>query len=254
MTQTTLRKIITIDEEKCDGCGQCADACAEGAIKIVDGKARLVSETYCDGLGACIGECPRDAITIVEREAVPFDEKATGEHLARIGRPAHTAPKPKPAPAHNHPHAGGCPGSRMLQFDADTMRAPVASAAQSTAAPAQSQLRQWPVQLTLVPTNAPYFRNADLLLVADCVPFAVPDFHDRYMKDHAVALGCPKLDDAQFYVEKLTAIITDSNVRSIKVLVMEVPCCSGLLHVAREAVAASGKAIPVEEVVVKIRG
>jgi Fe-S-cluster-containing hydrogenase component 2 len=201
-----VRRIITVDEDRCDGCGLCADACHEGAIRIVEGKARLVSETYCDGLGDCIGECPRDAIRIEEREAAPFDANGVEAHLAR----ATTAPTA----------ARGCPGSTLRSFE------PPAPATSDGDAP--SQLRHWPVQLMLVPPGAPFLKGADLLVTADCVPFATADYHRKYLAGRSVIVGCPKLDDIQFYYEKLKSILAESRPRSITVLCMEVPCCGGI--------------------------
>jgi Pyruvate/2-oxoacid:ferredoxin oxidoreductase delta subunit len=229
---TTRRRIIRIDETKCDGCGLCVSACAEGAIALVDGKARLVSETYCDGLGACLGECPQGALTMEERAAPAFDAAAVA---ARQGAPAEPA------------HHAGCPGSAMRSFT------PAAPHAESTAAPPPSQLGHWPVQLTLVPPAAPFLRGADLLVCADCVPFAVPDFHSRYLAGRAVVVGCPKLDDLDAYREKLAEIMAVARPRRLTVLRMEVPCCGGIAHAALEAARAI-PGLPVEVHTVGVRG
>ena len=219
-----LRNIVKIDQVKCNGCGLCVHACAEGAIAIVNGKARLVSEIYCDGLGACLGHCPQGAISVEQREAAEFDEKATHEHLAgQKNTPAQTQ-----APAM-------CPGLMAHAFTPP-------KAGDSKQGSVQSQLRHWPVQLKLVSPGAPYFKDADLLLTADCVPFAMGDFHSRFLKDHSVAVGCPKLDDAQFYIDKLTTILSTNKCRSLTVVHMEVPCCSGLTRIAIEAIRRSGTA------------
>ncbi|MGD1002291.1 MAG: 4Fe-4S binding protein [Candidatus Brocadiia bacterium] len=229
------RKIVKIDEEKCSGCGQCATACAEGAIRIADGKARLVSESYCDGLGACLGECPEGAIAIEEREADEFDEKAVE---AARGSPATDDPGP---------HA--CPGSAMRQLK------PHRAAGTESEMPAgESELRHWPVQLKLVAASAPFLKGADLLLAADCVPFAMADFHSKFLRGRSVVIGCPKLDDPAIYVEKLTEIFKRSGIRSVTVLHMEVPCCFGLKRIAEVALEASGNHYPMRDVTVSIEG
>jgi NAD-dependent dihydropyrimidine dehydrogenase PreA subunit len=231
-----LRNIVKIDEEKCNGCGLCVNACAEGAIKIIDGKARLVSETYCDGLGACLGHCPEDAITIEKRQAKDFDVEATKAYLA----------KEKRAQVQTD---FVCPGMATKQLKTK----PVPDdAAPAGAVP--SQLGQWPVQLKLVSPHAPYFTDADLLLVADCVPFTMGDFHNRFLKDHSIAVGCPKLDDVQFYIEKLAAILQANKLNSLTVIHMQVPCCSGLTHIARQAIAQSNTKITFKDVTIDLQG
>jgi Pyruvate/2-oxoacid:ferredoxin oxidoreductase delta subunit len=237
------RKIVKIDEEKCTGCGLCIPNCAEGALQIIDGKAKLITEKFCDGLGACLGHCPEDAITIIEREAEEFDEKAVEVHLHKQKQ---AQPKLEPQPA---PVFGGCPSSRAMQFKVPKVEGSASSTTSST-----SQLTQWPVQLKLVPVNAPYFQDADLLIAADCVPFAYPDFHRDFLKGKAVVVGCPKLDDIQFYKEKLTEIFKTNAIKSITVPYMEVPCCFGLVKVTEDALAASGKNIPFKKVKIGIRG
>lgn len=231
-----LRKIIVIDEEKCDGCGDCAPACQEGAIAIIDGKARLVSEVYCDGLGACLGHCPQGAITIEEREAAAYDEAATHAHLARQQAAAAAQAM------------GGCPGSRARQLS------PAALLEEPVSAATPSQLRSWPVQLALVPAHAPYLAGADLLLVADCVPFAYADFHRDFLRGNPVLIACPKLDNVGPYVDKLAAIFKTARPRSLSILHMEVPCCSGLVHLAAMAMERAGARVPVRDVVVGIEG
>ena len=242
-----LRKIVKIDQEKCDGCGLCVPSCAEGAITIVDGKAVLAAENLCDGLGACLGECPRDAITVEEREADEFDEAAVEKRLATQN---------KPVPGHHHTvaasahhHGGGCPGSRAMSFSR-----PQETAVFEPSGSRQSQLAQWPVQLHLVSTSATYFQGADLLITADCVPVAYADYHEDFLKGHAVVMGCPKLDDNQFYQQKLTELFTRSDIKSVTVLKMEVPCCGGIAVAARQAIAASGRQIPYNEVTIGIQG
>ena len=235
------RKIVKIDEEKCTGCGLCIPNCAEGALQIVDGKAKLITDKFCDGLGACLGHCPEDAITVIEREAEDFDEKAVEVHLHKKGE---TQPKPQPQPAFN-----GCPSSRAMHFKVPEGQTETVSTTLSV-----SQLTQWPVQLKLVPINAPYFQDGDLLISADCVPFAYPDFHRDFLKGKAVVVGCPKLDDIQYYKEKLTEIFKTNSIKSITVPYMEVPCCFGLVKATEDAIAASGKNIPLKKIKIGIRG
>lgn len=230
-----IRNIVKIDEDKCDGCGICVNACAEGAIQIVNGKARLVSENYCDGLGACLGHCPRGAITIESREAEAFDEKAVQEHL-QTRKTTASAEIPS-----------GCPGMKMMQRKPD-------GASVDTGGPIPSQLGQWPVQLKLVSPMAPYFAGADLMLTADCVPFAMGDFHPALLKGHAIAVGCPKLDDRGYYAEKVGQILEVNEVHSLTVVRMEVPCCSGLTQIARAAIEKSGKAMEFEEITISLDG
>jgi len=235
------REIVKIDEEKCNGCGLCVPACAEGAIRIVDGKARLIAENLCDGLGACLGDCPMDAITIEQREAEGFDEEAVEKHLA--------TEQNKPAAAAHPSHVGGCPSARLMTFGKEE-----SSPAREEPGNRQSQLRQWPVQMHLVPPSAPFLKDADLLLAADCVPFAYADFHRDFLRDKALLIGCPKLDDGQAYLRKLTAILENNTIKSLTVMHMEVPCCSGLIAIARQAVAASGREVPLETIRIGIQG
>jgi len=238
-----LRQIVRIDEEKCDGCGMCVPSCVEGALQIVDGKAKLISETYCDGLGACLGECPRDAITIEEVEAEEFNEEAVALYLESTRQVEPELPC-------------GCPGSAMAQFGpraAVETTAPAASAAPASVSE-PSTLGHWPVQLTLVPPTAPFLQGADLVLAAHCVPFAYAGFHRDFLKDRALLIACPKLDDFTAHLAKLTAILSQSDVKSITVLHMEVPCCSGLVHMARQAIQFSGKDVPLRDVTIGVRG
>jgi NAD-dependent dihydropyrimidine dehydrogenase PreA subunit len=269
-----LRKIVQIDEAKCDGCGQCLPACAEGAIALVAGKARLSSDVLCDGLGACLGECPQGAITVIEREADAFDEVAVKAHLARSARAApahhadalasHVAPVPVAAPPRarlailghsDAPDGGGCPGSRSRTLPRRGLAVVLDGPGPALpSAGAESRLGQWPVQLHLVPVAAPYFRGADLLVAADCVPFAYPRFHDDLLAGRALVVGCPKLDDLQAYVEKLERIFSSNEIRSVTVARMEVPCCGGISMAARRSLAAAGKDVPFRDVVVGVDG
>jgi NAD-dependent dihydropyrimidine dehydrogenase PreA subunit len=247
----TVREMIEIDEKLCDGCGDCVTACAEGAIAIIDGKARLVSDVYCDGLGACLGHCPQGAITVIEREAEAFDAAAVERHLETI-RPdgGHGGARPIMKVVAQPPvMSGGCPGSRAQ------MHEPVATASVGAGQAQPSQLRHWPVQLHLVPPTAPFFSGADVLLAADCVAFSVGDFHQRHLTGHSLAIACPKLDaNQEIYLQKLVAMIDEAQIRSLKVMVMEVPCCGGLVRLAEEALRRARRSVPVECVVVGTRG
>ena len=221
------RKIVEIDEDLCDGCGLCIPNCAEGAIRVVDGKARLVSDVYCDGLGACLGHCPQDALRIVEREAVPFDEEAVHGYLAGLKQ-----------------EACACPSAASLDLGRPQVQQIMN----------KSALRHWPVQLNLVPPKGPRYDDADLLVVADCVPVAHPNFHSSLLSGRTVVMGCPKFDDVQGYGRKLAAILRDNGVRSVTIAIMEVPCCSSLSRVVDWAVEASGKRIPVRRHMVGVKG
>lgn len=240
-----LRNIIKIDENKCNGCGQCVTACAEGAIQLVNGKAKLVSETYCDGLGACLGHCPQDAITIEQRDAAEFDEAATHEYLKKLEAQKKSSAPAVPAPKKEASFV--CPGMRAMQFDKPAAKAP-------TSADRPSQLAQWPVQLHLVSPMAPYFAGAELVLTADCVPFAMADFHEKLLCGRAIAIACPKLDDTSPYVEKLTQLIRHNHLKKITVVHMEVPCCTGLVRIAKQAIAAAGVDVPFEDVTISLQG
>lgn len=235
-TQKKTRKIVRIDEEKCNGCGACIIACAEGALKIIDGKARLVSEVYCDGLGACLGKCPEGAITIEERPAEAFDEEAVKKHLAEEQKASAGLPC-------------GCPSTAVRELG-HRGTAPHHARRQRQ----ESRLANWPVQLRLVPPEARFLQGADVLLAAHCVAFAHPDFHSDLLDGHALLIACPKLDDFEGHLAKLTRILKQSDVRSLTVAHMEVPCCSGLVHLAKQAVMASGRDVPVSDVTVSIEG
>ncbi len=237
-----VRKIIHIDEEKCNGCGACANACHEGAIVMIDGKAKLIRDDYCDGMGDCLPHCPTEAITFTEREAAAYDEEAVQKHLAERNA----------AKAASKPAFSGCPGHAMHTFDRAADEAPKA-AATNVNQPMQSQLGQWPCQIKLVPTNAPYFNGAKLLIAADCTAYAYANVHEEFMKGKITLIGCPKLD-AVDYSEKLTEIIANNDIKSVTVLRMEVPCCGGLEHAAISALQNSGKFIPWQVVTFTIDG
>lgn len=283
MQTRVVRKIVKIDEEKCNGCGACVPGCAEGALQIVNGKAKLVSEVYCDGLGACLGECPEGAITIEERKAEEFSEEAVkhrlneNEHLhvkrhveeqLPCGCSGATVTQFAPHEV-NEELPCGCSGATVAQFAPHGVKegrpcgCPSSAVTQfertetgevSREKPQPSMLRHWPVQLTLVPPGAPFLQGADLVLAADCVPFAYAGFHHDFLKDHALLVACPKLDDFQAHLSKLTEILRHSDARSLTVVHMEVPCCSGLVHMAKQAIHLSGKDIPLKEVTIGIKG
>lgn len=242
----TTRKIVKIDEEKCNGCGLCVPACAEGAIEIVDGKARLASDVYCDGLGACLGECPQDAITIVEREADPFDEEAVEEHLSKRKTPANTKTLHHGA----SPQFAGCPGTLAKILKAAKTAAPENANSGET----PSSLTNWPIQIKLVPEEAPYFKGAELLIAADCVPFSVADFHRDILAGKTLLIGCPKLDDPDFYRGKLARIFARNDIKSIDVIHMEVPCCFGLVRIVEQALSDVKKEIPCRLIKVGLGG
>ncbi|MEI8224310.1 MAG: 4Fe-4S binding protein [Bacteroidota bacterium] len=231
------RDILKIDEELCNGCGLCVPNCHEGALQVIDGKVRLVSELMCDGLGACIGHCPEGAITIETREAESYSE-------TRVMEQAHNH-------SHNHGHeGGGCPGSRAMVIEKQEK-----TNDNTPLADQPSELRQWPVQMHLVNPNAPYFRGADLLLAADCVAFSMGGFHSNHLKGKSLAIACPKLDQGvDIYVEKLTSMIDIAKVNTITVMMMEVPCCGGLLQIVRTAMAKASRKVPVKKMIVGING
>ena len=238
------RKIIEIDEERCNGCGQCILGCAEGALVIVDGKAKVISDNLCDGLGACIGECPEDALQIVEREAVPFDEEAVEAHLA--AQKAEEKPQEKTMPC-------GCPSTQIQSFSPS----PCPSAqikSQPAAGNQDSALTHWPVQIRLIPPHAPFLKGADVLVVADCVPVAFPSLHQDLMQGKVIMIGCPKFDDADEYIERFEAIFKTSGINSMTTVVMEVPCCSGLPMMVLKGREKAGSQMPVNQVVVSTRG
>jgi len=270
------RQIIKINEDKCTGCGECVPNCKEGALQIIDGKARLISDLFCDGLGACIGHCPEAAIAIEEREAQPYDEKATMiENIIPAGKntiKAHLEhlrdhdqkgllnqalkvlktkgiKNPMEDKKMENSCAGGCPGSKMMDFsDKETSET-------KEDGKRSSQLRQWPVQLHLVSTMAPYFQGKDVVISADCVAYSLADFHKDYLKDKSLAIACPKLDsDQDVYVNKITALIDEAKINTLTVMTMEVPCCAGLVQVAKQAAEKAKRKVPVKSIVVGING
>jgi len=270
------REIIRIDEEKCTGCGDCIPNCPEGALQIIDGKARLISDLFCDGLGACIGHCPEGAITVEEREAAPYDERAAMENVVKHGRntiAAHLSHlqehgaddyydeaiaflKEKGIDAPLDEAAAnrlpcGCPGSAVKHFSRDVLRTED-EAVQAAKRP--SRLGHWPVQIKLVPAGAPYLNGADVLLAADCIPFAYPNFHEDFLKGKVLLVGCPKLDDAEYYHEKLAEIFSKNHIRSITCVHMEVPCCFGFRRIISSALDRAGKAMPIRDVTIGVRG
>ncbi|MCX6583243.1 MAG: 4Fe-4S binding protein [Candidatus Aminicenantes bacterium] len=278
------RQIIRIDEDKCNGCGQCVPGCPEGALRIIDDKARLISDLFCDGLGACIGTCPQGAIIIEEREAEPYDERkvminiikqgpntirAHLIHLKEHNESAHLktavdflkeqgidVPDLTPAAAAHTGVPGGCPGAAMRDMrDIRSKKPQPGQPPGAMGLPVESQLRQWPVQLQLINPRAPYLQDADLLVAADCVPFAYANFHQRFLKDKVMVIFCPKLDQTiDQYIEKLTAIFLNNNIKSISVVQMEVPCCSGTLYLVQKALEQAKKIIPIKDYTISITG
>jgi len=274
------RQIIKIDAQKCNGCGLCIPNCPEGAIQIIDNKARLISDLFCDGLGACIGHCPQGAITIEEREAKVYDERKVMQNIVKQGKnviKAHLEHlkdhnqfvllkealdflkerkidvplEDSPSAADGHTYGSlSCPSSKVMDFRKDK----IAPTKQMPFSKTDSQLRQWPVQIKLVPVSAPYFENADLLIAADCVPFAYADFHLDLLKDKILLVGCPKLDDTGLYQEKITQILKNNSIKSVTCAHMEVPCCFGLVNIIKSAISASVKNIPFKEITISIKG
>lgn len=266
------REIIKIDEEKCTGCGLCVPNCPEGALQIIDGKARLVSDLFCDGLGACIGNCPEGAISVEEREAEEYDERKVMDNIVKQGKNTikahlqhlkdHGADKylkqardyleekgiENPMKEDKHQHGASCPGSRMMDFSKEEIIG-------SEEGKRSSQLRQWPIQLHLVSPNAPYFIGKDVLLAADCTAFSIGDFHKDFLKGKTLVIACPKLDsNREVYVEKIRKMIDEAKINTLTVLVMEVPCCSGLLQIAKKALEGATRKIPIKVIVVSIKG
>ncbi len=241
------RKIIEINDELCNGCGQCVPSCAEGALQIVDGKAKVVADIYCDGLGACLGECPVGALQVIEREADEFDEEAVETFLEEKKKQQKNDKKEK-----QETMACGCPSTQIQNFGSNDSCAEANRPANFEEV--NSALSHWPVQIRLVPPTAPFLKGADLLVVADCVPIAFPSLHRDFLKGKAVMVGCPKFDDVQEYIDKFAEVFKTASIKSITTVVMEVPCCSGLPIIVKKGLEASGKKIPIKEVVVSVRG
>jgi len=236
------RKIIEIDEELCDGCGQCVPSCAEGALEIVNGKAKVIADKMCDGLGACMGECPTGALRIIEREADEFDEEAVEAFLAE-----------KETAEEKQDIACGCPSTQIQTFAPIESR-PESQITRAAGAGSESALSHWPVQIRLIPPKAPFLKGADLLVLADCVSVAYANLHKDLIKGKVVMMGCPKFDGAQSYVDKFAEIFKTAGINSITTVYMEVPCCSGLPMIVRKGLEASGKTIPMSDIIISTRG
>ena len=237
-----IRKVIEINEELCDGCGQCVPDCAEGALQVVDGKVKMLADKYCDGLGACLGACPKDALKIIEREADEFDEEAVMELL-----------QSRKAKEKEEPAANASPGLANLKIETPCQGANKPRM-DFVAGKSDSSLSHWPVQIRLVPAQAPFLKNADLLVAADCVPVAYPHFHRDFLADRVVMMGCPKFDDVNAYVQKFVEVFQEAKPKSIKLAIMEVPCCAGMRMIVKEALKQAEMDIPLEEVIVGARG
>ncbi|WP_027625237.1 ATP-binding protein [Clostridium lundense] len=237
-----IRKIIHIDENKCNGCGLCANACHEGAIEMINGKAKLISDEYCDGLGDCLPECPTGAISMIEREAKDYNEELVQKKM----KEHKTEEKPLPC---------GCPGTAAKLIQRTPLKiSTVPKNETRVSTNNESELRQWPVQLNLINTKAPYLNNADLLVAADCTAYAYANFHRDFIKDHITVIGCPKLDDNKYYEEKLAEILKLNNIKSITVVRMEVPCCGGIVASVKNAMLKSGIIVPYKEVIISTDG
>ena len=257
MTAIQTRNIVRIDEDKCDGCGLCVPDCVEGAIQIVDGKARLVAENLCDGLGNCLGACPNGAITIEERPADEFNERAVAKHLAEHPEAASCDGEPGRAPVRQTAEelACGCPGTTARKLNPASAEGASSQPGTCESTSRPSRLGRWPVQLALLPAGGDVWHDADVLIAADCVGFAMPDFHERLLAGRTLAIACPKLDDVQAYIEKLTSIFANNSIRSLTVAHMEVPCCSGIVTAVTEALKRSGRSdIPVRELTIWMDG
>ncbi len=241
-----LRKIIEIDEELCDGCGECVPSCAEGSLQIIDGKARVVADNLCDGLGACLGECPTGALKIVEREADEFDEEAVEIFLAAKAKEDTPPPEAGLMPC-------GCPSTQIQSFGTPATSCEQANRP-TTMSGGESVLSHWPVQIRLVPAKAPFLKGADLLILADCCAVAYPALHNDFLKGKVVMMGCPKFDDVQNYIDKFAEIFSIAQIKSVTSVIMEVPCCSGLPMIVQKGMEKAGVKIPIREVVISTRG
>lgn len=239
-----MRKIIKIDEELCNGCGLCVPDCAEGSLQIIDGKARLVADKLCDGLGACLGSCPTGALQVIEREAEDFSEEAVQEFLAQ---------KKKQEAAQATPRPSGCPSARLQTFAPQTP-CQMANKPSLAVTGGTSALSHWPIQIRLVPPTAPFLQNADLLVAADCSAVSAPNFQSDFLTGKVVMMGCPKFDDAQSYVQRFAEIIATCNLNSLTILIMEVPCCSSMVGIIKQAMEQAGKSVPVEQITLSTRG
>ena len=246
-SKKVVRKIIEIDEDLCTGCGNCIVSCAEGALEIIDGKAKVVNDVFCDGLGACIGECPEGALKIIEREAIDFDEKAVEEHLEKLKKKEHESHIATQEPGHV---ACGCSGSHTMTFaECDDGEEQVLEGK------VKSQLRQWPVQMHLISPTAPYYQGADVILAADCTAFSYGGFHSDFLKGKSIAIACPKLDQGQeIYIGKIKSLIDDAKINTLTVAIMQVPCCRGLLALAQEAAKRATRKVPIKYVVIGLQG
>ena len=242
------RKIIKIDEDLCTGCGNCVVDCAEGALKVIDGKARVINEVFCDGLGACISGCPEGALEIIEREALEFDEEAVEKHLESMKYIEEVETEQINQLVNEHTHQCGCPSAQTMVFEKSEAQTEVSGKIASA-------LRQWPVQMHLVSPMAPYFQRADVVLAADCVSYALADFHKDYLKGKKLAIACPKLDsDQEIYIEKIKALFDLAKINTLTVMIMQVPCCRGLLQVALEGARQTERKAPVKLIIVGIKG
>ena len=246
-TNMIKRKIIEIDEDLCTGCGNCVVACAEGALEIIDGKAKVINDVFCDGLGACIGECPEGALKIIEREAEEFDEKVVEEHLEKLKEKEHEKHIATQEPGNI---ACGCPSSQMMSFtECDD------GVEQVLEGKIKSQLRQWPIQMHLISPTAPYYQGADVLLAADCTAYSYGGLHQDFLKGKSIAIACPKLDqDQEIYINKIRSLIDDAKINTLTVATMQVPCCRGLLALAQEAAKRANRKVPIKYVVISLQG